>query len=86
MPVTHLARGRHVAWAPPSCMWFSLTSRPAPGRQTLPGPSGGWSSRSSGCRRCRRVSCAEPWLDAGHSGSFPSQAAQLSCPLPTLPE
>lgn len=86
MPVTHGARGLACGLGSPGCMWFSLTSRPAPGRQTLPGPSGGWSSQSGGCRRCRRVSCAGPWRGAGRSGSSPPQVAQLSCPSPILPE
>ncbi|XP_055261477.1 rhomboid domain-containing protein 3 isoform X2 [Moschus berezovskii] len=57
-----------------------------PGLQTRPGPSGGWSSQSGGCRRCSRVSCAGPWRGAGHSSSSPPQATQLSCPLPILLE
>lgn len=49
----------------PGCFWFSLTGRPALGRQTQLGPSGGWNPQSDGCRRCRRAFCAGPWRGAG---------------------
>lgn len=42
----------------PGWLWFSLTSRPALGRQMQQGPSGGWSCQSGGCKHYRRASCA----------------------------
>lgn len=85
MPVTPLAQGRQCGLTP-GCFGFSLTSRPAPGRQMQLGPSGGWSSLSGGCRCCRTASRAGPWQRAGHSGFFPPQAAWLSCLSRILPE
>lgn len=86
MPVTTWPRAWHAVWAHPCWFWFSLTGRPAPGRQMQPGPSGGWSSLSGGCKHCRRASCAGPWQSAGRSDSFLPQAAWPSCRSPILPE
>ena len=37
MPVTHGARGLACGLGSPGCMWFSLTSRPAPGQTDAAG-------------------------------------------------
>lgn len=70
----------------PGWLGFSLTSRPALGRQMQQGPSGGWSCQSGGCKHCKRASCAGLWPGAGRSDSFPPQASRPSYRSPILRE